>query len=159
MTFLTMAISWTSFASVAANFLLFLLFTSIGVAYFMQKSEKDDNEYEYFSKDTLEYHFKRVYNFLICLEEELHKLYKLEDTFKTVKTLALVYFAASLVDSVCLCMLLFIGNNILFLSSLAYKLKKQEIEELSSKVKALVCENLTKIESKIPRYTEKVKAN
>ncbi len=157
--FFSVMLSWVSIVSVIANFLLVSLLTAIVVCYFMEKSTKDDNEYEYFSKDSLEDFFKKLHLWIISLDEKVKKLVSLESPSCTIKALVCLY-ALSLVSShVCSCFLVFLATNLFFIIPLVKKYKQKEICKLYEKVSAITKDVVKKVESKIPRYEEKVKKN
>lgn len=177
--YLTMFLTNTSFAAVLAKILLMTLIAAIGVCYFIEKPEKMYNyiwylkynkhllfifitvysdaneEYEYFSKDVLEKVFKKTYNCMICVEDAFQRVYRLEDPCFSVKVCASLYFGITLFSSVCTCLITWLFINSLFLIPLIYKLQKEKIDDLTSTLKHIVCENLKKLEAMIPRYKEK----
>ena len=157
--FFSVMLSGISIISVVANFALFSLVAAIAVCYFMEKPAKDDNEYEYISKDKLESVFKSFYSTLICLDEKFKKIVSLESPVCTLQTLGLVYVFTIIASNVCSCFLVFIATNLFFLVPLAYKLQGDNINKLTSKACCVLSKAFTTIESKIPRYQEKEKKN
>lgn len=157
--FFSVMLSELSIISVLANFALFSLVTAIVVCYFMEKPAKDDNEYEYISKDKLESVFKGFYSTLICLDEKFKKIVSLESPTCTLKTLGFAYVLTIIANNVCSCLLVFIATNLFFLVPLAYKLQGDNINKITSKACCIISNTLTTIESKIPRYQEKEKKN
>lgn len=92
---------------------------------------------------------------MICLEDAMQRVYRLEDPYFSVKVCASLYFGISLFSSVCTCLITFVSVNSLFLIPLIYKLQKEKIDETSSTLKKLVFNNVNKLEAMIPRYKEK----
>ena len=157
--FFSVMFSGVSIISVIANFALYSLVTAIVVCYFMEKPTKDDNEYEYVSKDKLESVFKNFYTSLICLDEKYKKIVSLESPIYTLQALGLVYVSTIIASNVCSCMIVFIATNLFFLVPLAYKLQGDNINKLTSKLSCVLKNVITTVESKIPRYQEKEKKN
>lgn len=155
--FFNMALQWVSFASVFANFLFIILLLGIAACYFLQTPPKDDESYEYISKDTLEYYYRKFVNAKICLIERIQKIERLENPISIAKDFGILYVASVITGNMCTCMLMWISVNLLFLIPLAYKTQQQKLDDLSKTVKSLICSNFEKIESKIPRYVEKAK--
>ena len=121
--------------------------------------KKSTNEYEHFSKDALAFYFRKTYEFVICCDEWFKKVVRLEDPTLTMKVLGGLYGASVFTSWFCACSLAFGLFNGAFLLSLGYKLKRQELDGLCNKVTGLVLGSLAALESKIPRYVEKVKKN
>lgn len=157
--FFSVMLSWVSIISVVTNFLLVSLLTAIVVCYFMEKPPKDDNEYEYFSKDSLEAIFKKFYLWVISLEEKIKKITSLESPVCTIKTIVGLYILSVISSHVCSCFLVFLATNIFFIVPLVRKYKQKEITKIYDKVSEITKDLLKKVESKIPRYEEKAKKN
>jgi len=157
--FFSVMLSWVSIVSIIANFLLVSLLTAIVVCYFMDKQPKDDTEYEYFSKDSLEDIFKKFHLWIISLDEKVKKLVSFESPSCTIKTLVGLYTLSVISSHVCSCFLVFLATNLFFIIPLVKKYKQKEISKLYEKVSAITKDVLIKVESKIPRYEEKVKKN
>ena len=153
--FFSMFLTSSSFITIIANVLLVFLLLGISICYFMEVPPKNDLEYEYFSKDTYEALFKSTYSTMICLEDELQKIYKIEDSYKTFKVLGAVYLLSIITSNICNSILIWVALNLLFLIPLILKFKEKEINEVYSKVSKMVLENLAKLEKLVPRYVEK----
>lgn len=89
---------------------------------------------------------------MICVEEELNKIYKLESPVCTLKLLGALYAGSIITGSICHCILVWLSVNTLFVLPLLYKMQKEKLDKIYSSATSIVTKTFNQIESKIPRY-------
>jgi hypothetical protein len=91
---------------------------------------------------------------MICTEDQLNKIYKLESPVTTLKVLIGLYAGSIVTGTICHFILVWISVNLLFALPLVYKLQKDKIDQIYSQVTSLITKTLSQVESKIPRYRD-----
>ena len=91
---------------------------------------------------------------MICVEEKLNKIYKLESPTTTLKIMAGLYAGSIVTGSICHFILVWISVNVLFVLPLLYKLQKEKVDQIYTQVSSIISKTLSQVESKIPRYRD-----
>jgi hypothetical protein len=145
-----------------SNFLLILFLLSTGIAFFLDNNNKDNDlnkEYSYIPKESIETFFRNVYESFILLSNFFKKVTSLESPLLTIQTLIGLYVSTVITSNVCSCLIVFLSINFFFILGLALKYKGEELCKGYNKITGVICDSISKISNKIPKYEVKGKKN
>lgn len=149
-----------SIISPISSFLLIFFLLSTGIAFFLENKDNDLNkEYSYIPKETIETFFRNVYESFIFFSNFFKKVTSIESPLLTVQTLIGLYICMIVSSNVCSCLIVFLSINFFFLLGLALKYKGDELCKGYNKITTVICDSISKISNKIPKYEVKAKKN